>query len=268
MPSLVCCAKQTIARKIGLSSLPLMDTKPNRRSFKLEVARIRNEYSRRARDLPQGFYSVLQPSNLFAIEGRNRSFIQLLRSTGIRISSETKILEVGCGSGGWSPLFSEIGIPASNLAGIDLMEPRIRNAKSVFQGGCFCVGNAVYLPWKSGTFDVVVQSMVFTSILNEGMRKAVAAEMVRVLARKGFIVWYDFTYDSPRNPNVKGVPKSWVHKYFPGSHIFCKRITLAPPLARRIVPISWFLADLLQRLYLLNTHILCIIVPQYTDTRD
>ena len=245
-----------------------MDTKSDRRSFKMELARIRKEYSRRARDLPQGYYSVLQPSNLFAIEGRNRSFIQILRSTGFRISSETKILEVGCGSVGWFPLFSQIGIPASNLAGIDLMEPRIRNAKSVFQGGCFCVGNAVKLPWKSGTFDIVVQSMVFTSILNEDMRKAVATEMVRVLDRGGFIIWYDFTIDNPQNPNVGGVPKSWVHKYFPESQIFCKRITLAPPVARRIVPISWFLADLLQRLYLLNTHILCIIVPRYADTRD
>lgn len=231
-------------------------------SLSNETDRIRREYARRASEIPPDRYSIYRPENLFAIEGRNRAFIQLLGSTGFRISQHNSMLEVGCGDRGWSPLFSQIGIPASNLAGIDLIEQRIRTAKSIIHGGNFCVGNAVQLPWKSETFDIVLQSMVFTSILDEDMRYAVAAEMVRVMHTQGFIVWYDFIYDNPWNPHVQGIPKSLANKYFPRSDIFCKRITLAPPIARRLVPISWFLADLIQRLSFFNTHILCIIVPR------
>ena len=237
-------------------------------TLRTETDRIRREYSRRATEIPPDHYSILRPENLFAIEGRNRAFIQVLKATGSRISQSNKVLEVGCGDRGWSPLFSQIGIPASNLAGIDLMVDRIRTAKSIVRGGGFCVGNAAQLPWKSGTFDVVLQSQVFTSILQEDMRCAVAEEMVRVLRDEGFIIWYDFIHNNPWNSNVRGVPKSMIRKYFPESGLYCRRVTLALPITRRIIPFSWPLAEFLQHLWILNSHLMAIIVPLRTRRRN
>jgi ubiquinone/menaquinone biosynthesis C-methylase UbiE len=105
-------------------------------------------------------------------------------------------------------------------------------------------------------FDIVLQSTVFTSILQDEMKRAVASEMARVLKSEGIILWYDFFYDNPKNPNVKGVKSEEIHRLFPNFHIKLERITLAPPLGRRIVPISWTGAMILEKFKVLNTHYL------------
>ena len=51
------------------------------------------------------------------------------------------------------------------------------------------------------------------------------------------MLWYDFTYDNPSNPDVRGVPLRRVKQLFPAGRIKWKRVTLAPPLARRVVRI-------------------------------
>jgi len=51
---------------------------------------------------------------------------------------------------------------------------------------------------------------------------------------------------------------------FPNCSYEFHRITLAPPLARRIVPISWILAYGLERLTIFNSHYLVAIRPLLT----
>ena len=46
---------------------------------------------------------------------------------------------------------------------------------------------------------------------------------------------------------------------FPNCRYEFHRITLAPPLARRILPISWILACVLERLTIFNSHYLVAI---------
>ena len=42
------------------------------------------------------------------------------------------------------------------------------------------------------SFDLLLQSPVFTSILDQAMKERVAAEMMRVSKPGGLILWYDF----------------------------------------------------------------------------
>jgi len=91
------------------------------------------------------------------------------------------------------------------------------------------------------------------------MKQAVVAEMTRVLKSGGIVIWYDFFYNNPSNPNVRGVGASEIRSLFPGFSITLRRITLAPPVARRLVPISWVTALLLEKLRVLNTHHLGIL---------
>lgn len=227
-----------------------------------ERERILEEYKRRARRFPRDYYSVLKVANLFGIQSRNRSLVELLESSGLQFSADQQILEVGCGDRGWIPFLAQIGIIASDLVGVDLMQDRLRTAKSIAPGVGLIAGDAAQLPHRTGSFDVVLQSLVFTSILDEEMRRALAEEMMRVLRPNGFIVWYDFVYDNPWNPHVRGISKSAVSKYFAGSTIYLKKTTMAPPLARRIVPVSWVLAEFIQALSVFNTHILCLVIPR------
>ena len=67
------------------------------------------------------------------------------------------------------------------------------------------------------------------------MRVAVAAEMARVLIPNGLIVWCDIVVRNPRNRNVEAISRGEVEALFPAFDVTARRITLAPPVAHRIV---------------------------------
>ena len=46
---------------------------------------------------------------------------------------------------------------------------------------------------------------------------------------------------------------------FPGCRLDLRRSTLAPPIVRRLVPLSWATASVLERLQILNTHCVGLI---------
>jgi hypothetical protein len=83
--------------------------------------------------------------------------------------------------------------------------------------------------------------------------------MLRVLAPGGAIFWYDFFVDNPANPNVRGVRRREIETLFPGCQVELRRATLAPPLAQRVVPVSWILGTVLESLRVFDTHYLGVI---------
>ena len=148
-----------------------------------------------------------------------------------------------------------MGRGPSALAGIDLLPERVEAARRrLTPGADIRDGDASALPWDAGVFDIVLQSTVFSSILDAGMRTAVAAEMARVLAPGGVILWSDFFADNPRNRAVRGMRRREIARLFPGFHAELRRISLAAPLARAIAPRSLLAASLLEHLRVLNTH--------------
>jgi hypothetical protein len=100
---------------------------------------------------------------------------------------------------------------------------------------------------------------VFSSILDPGVKRRVASEMVRVLKADGIILWYDFYVNNPWNVDVRGVKRREIHELFPGCGIAVRRITLAPPLARLLAPYSWFACEVLAQVRWLRTHYLGVI---------
>ena len=210
-----------------------------------ETDRILEELRRREREVPADFYSLDRPANRFLRQGQERALRKALEEIGPLAGK--RVLEVGCGSGNWLEMLDG----AASLSGIDLEPER---AAARFPGADIRAGDASRLPWESGSFDLVLQSTVFSSILDPGMRRAVASEMLRVLAPGGAILWYDFFVNNPSNPHVRSVGKREIEALFPGCRVALRRATLAPPLARRIVPVSWNLAALLEWLRVLDTH--------------
>jgi hypothetical protein len=101
--------------------------------------------------------------------------------------------------------------------------------------------------------------MMFSSILDASVKRRAAAEMARVLAPGGLVLWYDFFVNNPRNPNVRGVGRHEVGELFPGFDLRWRRVTLAPPLVRALVPRLRPLAGALQGLRVLNTHALATL---------
>lgn len=226
---------------------------------KQEADRIREEYHRREREIGSDFYSLQRPSNLFVRHGQERALLRaLIRANCLPLESK-RILEVGCGRGQWFATFEALGAQRDLLCGIELDAERGGACSERFPRADVRIGDATELPWEDGTFDVVFQSTVFTSVLDQEVKLQLAKEMLRVVKDEGTLLWYDFHYNNPRNANVRGIGRSEIARLFPNCSIWLRRATLAPPIIRKVVPFSWTLASSLQSLYFLNTHLIGFI---------
>jgi ubiquinone/menaquinone biosynthesis C-methylase UbiE len=219
-----------------------------------EETRIRDAYARRqtlARD------SWFDAAHLFMIQQRERRVLPLLARQGFGRLEETRILEIGCGTGQWLRDFVKWGARPDHITGVDLLADRIAIARRLCSPDTVLkCGSAAALDVPDASFDLVLQSTVFTSILDAAMRRSVAAEMLRVLRPDGMILWYDYHVDNPANPDVRGVRKREIHELFPRCRIQLQRETLAPPLARAVAPYSLLACHLLDAVPLLRTHYL------------
>jgi len=223
-----------------------------------EADLIRERYLRRAQ-LPPGRYSPFNRGNLFIVQQRERLLLKMLAASGLAELGQRRILEIGCGDGYWLRKFVEYGAAPGNLSGVDLLEDRVARGCQLSPNINLSLANAEHLGFRDRSFDIVLQSTVFSSILDPSMRVNVAREMVRVLRDDGRIIWYDFRYDNPANPDVRGICRREVRGLFPRCPIEFRRTTLIPPLARRLGPVSWGICELLSLVPTLLSHELAVI---------
>jgi ubiquinone/menaquinone biosynthesis C-methylase UbiE len=224
----------------------------------VEEERIRKAYSKRTRD--EVLYSWFNPAHLFMIQERERRLLRLLKRYGFASLKEKKILEIGCGTGYWLREFIKWGAQPGNVVGLDLLPELVSQARRLCpEGVTLQEGNAAQLEFSDRTFDLVLQSTLFTSILDTVLKQKVASEMIRVVKNDGLIIWYDFRVNNPWNSDVRGVKKQEVFRLYPNCNVNLERITLAPPLARLIAPYSWFTCQVLERLPWLCTHYIGVI---------
>jgi ubiquinone/menaquinone biosynthesis C-methylase UbiE len=223
-------------------------------NYSAETVRIAAEYERRARELPADFYAWSRASNLMLHEHALRGCIPMLLRASLFPLSGRRIADVGCGDGTWLLEFVQWGADPTGLCGIDLSAERIERARRRIPQADLHVGGASKLPWPDESFDLVSQFTVFTSILDPALKRAVAAEMLRVLKPGGAILWFDFRVNNPANQHVRGVPAREIRSLFAGCEIELASALLAPPLGRLIAGWSWPLAELLYALPFLRTH--------------
>jgi len=220
-----------------------------------EEDRILAAYARRPKN--DARYSWSSLSHVFQAQERERQALRMLTKHGFMPLAGRTILEVGCGSGSWLRQFIRWGATPQNITGLDLRPEAVAIARRLCPEAVRVqCGTATELPFADESFDLVLQSTVFTSVLDGAAKRKIASEMRRVLRRDGLILWYDFLFDNPRNPDVKGVGRREIHALFPDCRIELRRITLAAPLARRLAPRSWLASYMLARIPLLCTHYL------------
>jgi ubiquinone/menaquinone biosynthesis C-methylase UbiE len=222
-----------------------------------EEERIRTVYAERLKNDLR--YSRLNAGHLYTLQQLERQILRLLKSQGLVLEGK-KILEIGCGTGYWLRQFIQWGARPAVLVGIDLLWDRVVEARQLSSPEVgVMAASAAGLPFADASFDLVIQSTVFTSILDLAVKKKVASEMLRVTKDEGAILWYDYFFNNPWNDDVRGVKKREIRELFPRCSTELRRATLAPPLARRIASHSWVVAALLEGLRLLCTHYVGII---------
>jgi ubiquinone/menaquinone biosynthesis C-methylase UbiE len=223
-----------------------------------EEERIREKYRRRSPK--DSRYSWFNPGQLFMLQERDRRVLDALKRAGVDSLADKQILEVGCGQGAWLRELIQWGAQPQNLKGVELLTNRVEEARRLCPPGIqILCGSASKLEFPSDSFDIVLQSTVFTSIQDEELKRQVAAEMIRVVRPTGLILWYDFRVNNPRNPDVTGVGSKEISELFQGCRIDLLSITPAPPLVRAVAPWSWLGCYLLGIVPWLRTHYLGVI---------
>src|SRR5437016_9069521 len=236
-----------------------MIEKTTNRIEEQEDERVRAAYARRRQTIPAGRYARTNPFTLCAAHEREEEMAAMFRAEGLTPLAGLRILDVGCGRGDALRQLLEYGADPEFLTGIDLLDENVKQARRRSPHLQVICGSASRLPFPDSSFDLVLQFTLFTSILNDEVKRAIAAEMTRVLAPGGRILWYDFSFNNPKNPDVRGIGKREIRTLFPGLEMKTKRVTLAPPLGRIVAPFSVVLYYFLSRVRPLCTHLLCLL---------
>jgi SAM-dependent methyltransferase len=225
-----------------------------------EIDRIRAVYARRRDAGREARYTVFDRANLFRLLGLERQLVEALHRERMTDLAKLRVLDVGCGGGWWLRTLLGWGARPEHLAGIDLLPEAVAAARGIHPALRVECGSAGDLPFPDGSFDLVSQFTVFSSILDATLRRRVATEMLRVLRPGGTVLSYDFTLN-PGNRDTVGIGRGELATLFPGCRLRLRRVTLAPPLARLVVPRSWLLATLLEAVPLLRTHQIATLRP-------
>lgn len=211
---------------------------------------------RKQREKP--FFAFRDSAHFFRLQQRYWTMLSLFQRHGINDLSEMQILDIGCENGQLLREFIQWGAVPKNLYGIELRQAPVERARMLNPYMDIRCGSATELPWADGCMDLVCQNTVFSSILDRDMKKTIASEMVRVLKAKGTIFWYDF-WLNPTNRETRGIRPAEIKELFPDCNCEFYRITLAPPITRSLVSISWGLCLFLEGLKIFNTHYLVVI---------
>jgi SAM-dependent methyltransferase len=147
--------------------------------------------------------------------------------------SRVRVLDVGCGSGGFLRQLVQWGADPARLMGTEYLPDRLEQAR---------LRSAPGIRWHLGDLDVVatgsvelaVANTVFSSILDEAARARLAADMWRTLMPGGWCMVFDFRYNNPRNRQVRKVDWRALQRCWPTPVHRHRTLLLAPPIARRL----------------------------------
>lgn len=212
-----------------------------------EVGRIAEVYAKR--DVKSGLYAWSRPE---VIE-QEYNKVCVMSSVMFNVFGEDlsciRALDVGCGEGDFLRKLIEWGVPASELTGLELLHDRLEMARAKSPSG---------IRWHHGTldglgedevYDLISTHTVFSSILDDKIREALAREMWRRLKPGGWIMVFDMRVNNPKNSDIRKVTKQEMKDWWHCEDSMYRTLILAPPLARRMTRLfpvfshalsSWF----------------------------
>lgn len=219
-----------------------------------ETEAVKARYARRDSAADAQRYSLYaNAAALQAQQERVRAMGAMWRDHGWDSLNHRRVLEVGCGGGGNLQDLVRLGATPACLTGIELMPERAAMARaSLPQQVQIVEGDASTAAIPPHSQDAILAFTLFSSLLDRTFRQSLAHTMWDWVAPGGGVLVYDFTIDNPRNADVQGIPLSELTALFPHASIYSRRITLAPPIARRLP--HALVNDASTVLYFLRTH--------------
>jgi SAM-dependent methyltransferase len=209
-----------------------------------EQERIRSVYRDWLRQDGIAAYAWHRPDVMEQHGARHRIAGAMLAATVGADLSDTRIIDVGCGSGGFLRQLIDWGADPHRLAGTEYLSQRLALAKARTAAGVhWHLGDLDFA--GDASFELAVANTVFSSILDPAARAALAAEMWRTVMPGGWCMVFDFRYNNPRNKQVRRVDWHELRAYWPTPVFRHQTLLLAPPLARRLAGAPRLVSELL-----------------------
>jgi ubiquinone/menaquinone biosynthesis C-methylase UbiE len=139
---------------------------------------------------PSYIYSWRNPIGLYQRERVRRALVALLNQGQVNLD-QTRILDIGCGTGDWLRFFAELRGSSRDLAGLDLSPSGLRQAGQINGDIGHSLADARHLPFADAAFGLVSQFVTFEHLLDQGDLAQACAEVARVCAPGGWLVWHD-----------------------------------------------------------------------------
>lgn len=204
-----------------------------------EISRILERYERR-NSLSADGENPISSWRMEYIAEKERMNALLLRKHLHKDLRDATLLEIGCGNGSNLLRLLALGFAPENLAGIELVPSRAMDARKNLPGlVSIREGDATQQIRDDESHDVVHFSTVMSSILDDSFQLELASRAWQAVKPGGGILWCDFVFNNPRNPDVRGVSKRRVQELFPQGQCEFHSVILAPPIARRLEPWPW-----------------------------
>jgi SAM-dependent methyltransferase len=221
----------------------------NDNNFEEEYSEIRKRYNKRKTLTPPPIDKQIR---FWANVHRERFEIykKILLPT---IHKDSLILEIGASCATNLNDFVKLGANKENIILNNLLDHY--SLENIVPKKQIIIGDAATLDFPK-RFDIILQSIVFSSILNNALRKELAQNMLRMLKPGGTILFYDFVYNNPFNKDVRKVTKKEISLLFNNAKtISFFSATLAPPIAR----LFGDMYNTLNSISLLRTHVVAEI---------
>jgi ubiquinone/menaquinone biosynthesis C-methylase UbiE len=229
-----------------------------RTSAELEADRVRQVFAGREASGLGRRYRADRPENLAVLHQLERVLLTELRARCPRELDGLEVLDVGCGAGGVLVRLLGHGADPARLHGVDLREDAIALARTRLPSADLRVGDAAELPYPDDSMDLVLQFTTLSSILDARVRRTVAQQMMRVVARDGLIVSYDF-WINPLNRDTRALTGRQLRALFADHRVDTRLVTLAPPIGRLAAGWGYGFVAALQTVPVLRTHYLAFI---------
>jgi len=223
-----------------------------------EIQRIINVYDKRAKNSKLD-YNPLLAFNYYFLNSKEKQLAKLLYKFYSKDVSNLKALDMGFGNGIDLLTLIKYGFNVKNLYGTEILEERFKKVCEIIPNANLKLIDGFYLPFEDNSMDLIIQSTVFSSILNEDARKNLANEMLRVLSPNGKIFSYDIRFPNPWNKNVIKLDKKEIKSLFKNCKISFYPTTLNPIFARKLAYFSLIFCEIFSFLPLLRSHYLSVI---------
>jgi len=221
----------------------------------VELERIRSVYENYARDAGKQRVWGDSTAHRFQLERKWSRILEMLNRDRL-IPRDSRILDLGVGSGTECNSILQAGFRQGAFVGLDLNERSLHGAREKHPWLRTLAGNGTKLPFRDGAFDVVYQSTVISSVIDASRRLAILKEAGRVLRSGGILISYDMRYPNPWNRQTRPLRLAEIRRALPHWKLKATSLTGIPQIIRPLSTVSLSLCRLVEAVPLLRSHLL------------